>query len=175
MVQLMLQGELTVGEIAQACDIPSHMASEHLRMMQHCGLLARRQEGRRIYYQVCRADRGAADGLYRTTIWGRREQREGVYAMTIERGLRLAAGVVVLLSVGFGLLRSSRLAAVDGLRGREPAAIGLHELVSDGLGPGPIRTAALRGGASLRRSAASRREAPVRPNALSWRYARQSI
>ena len=53
MVQLMLRVKLTVGEIAQACEIPSHMASEHLRMMQHCGLLARRQDGRRIYYQVC--------------------------------------------------------------------------------------------------------------------------
>lgn len=52
MVQLMLRGELTVGELAEACAIPSHMASEHLRMMQHCGLLARRQDGRRIYYQV---------------------------------------------------------------------------------------------------------------------------
>ena len=52
MVQMMLQGELTVGELAEACEIPSHMASEHLRMMQHCGLLARRQDGRRIYYQV---------------------------------------------------------------------------------------------------------------------------
>lgn len=52
MVQLMLQDKLTVGEIAKACEIPSHSASEHLRMMQHCGLLARRQEGRRIYYQV---------------------------------------------------------------------------------------------------------------------------
>ena len=52
MVQLMLRGELTVGELAEACEIPSHMASEHLRMMQHCGLLARRQDGRRIYYQV---------------------------------------------------------------------------------------------------------------------------
>lgn len=52
MVQLMLQEELTVGQLAEACEIPSHMASEHLRMMQHCGLLARRQEGRRIYYQV---------------------------------------------------------------------------------------------------------------------------
>ena len=52
MVQLMLQGEHTVGELAEACEIPSHMASEHLRMMQHCGLLARRQDGRRIYYQV---------------------------------------------------------------------------------------------------------------------------
>jgi ArsR family transcriptional regulator, zinc-responsive transcriptional repressor len=52
MVQLMLRRKLTVGEIAEACEIPSHMASEHLRMMQHCGLLARRQDGRRIYYQV---------------------------------------------------------------------------------------------------------------------------
>jgi ArsR family transcriptional regulator, zinc-responsive transcriptional repressor len=52
MVQLMLQGELTVGELAQACEIPSHMASEHLRMMQHCGFLNRRQDGRRTYYQV---------------------------------------------------------------------------------------------------------------------------
>jgi ArsR family transcriptional regulator, zinc-responsive transcriptional repressor len=52
MVQLMLRQELTVGELAKACEIASHVASEHLRMMQHCGLLARRQDGRRIYYQV---------------------------------------------------------------------------------------------------------------------------
>ena len=52
MIQLMLRDELTVGELAKACGIPSHVASEHLRMMQHCGLLARRQEGRCIYYQV---------------------------------------------------------------------------------------------------------------------------
>jgi ArsR family transcriptional regulator, zinc-responsive transcriptional repressor len=52
MVQLMLQGELTVGELAGACEIPSHMASEHLRMMQHCGFLHRRQDGRKTFYQV---------------------------------------------------------------------------------------------------------------------------
>jgi DNA-binding transcriptional ArsR family regulator len=52
MVQLMLRDELTVGELAEACRIPSHMASEHLRMMQHCGFLTRRQDGRRTYYQV---------------------------------------------------------------------------------------------------------------------------
>jgi DNA-binding transcriptional ArsR family regulator len=52
MVQLMLQGEFTVGELADACEIPSHMASEHLRMMQHCGFLNRRQDGRKTYYQV---------------------------------------------------------------------------------------------------------------------------
>jgi ArsR family transcriptional regulator, zinc-responsive transcriptional repressor len=52
MVQMMLQGEFTVGDLAAACQIPSHMASEHLRMMQHCGFLTRRHEGRRTYYQV---------------------------------------------------------------------------------------------------------------------------
>ncbi len=52
MVQLILRKELTVGELAEACDIPSHMASEHLRMMQHCGLLSRRQDGRRTYYRA---------------------------------------------------------------------------------------------------------------------------
>lgn len=52
MVQLLLQGEYTVGELAEACEIPSHMASEHLRMMQHCGFLSRRREGRRTFYQV---------------------------------------------------------------------------------------------------------------------------
>jgi DNA-binding transcriptional ArsR family regulator len=52
MVQMMLQGEYTVGQLAEACEIPSHMASEHLRMMQHCGFLSRRQAGRRTYYQV---------------------------------------------------------------------------------------------------------------------------
>jgi ArsR family transcriptional regulator, zinc-responsive transcriptional repressor len=52
MVQLMLREELTVGELAEACEIPSHMASEHLRMMQHCGFLNRRQVGRKTFYQV---------------------------------------------------------------------------------------------------------------------------
>lgn len=52
MVQMMLHGEYTVGELAEACEIPSHMASEHLRLMQHCGFLVRRREGRRTYYQV---------------------------------------------------------------------------------------------------------------------------
>ncbi len=51
-VQLLLAGRYTVGEIAQHCGIPSHMASEHLRLMQRCGLLANQKEGRKAYYQV---------------------------------------------------------------------------------------------------------------------------
>ena len=52
MVQMMLHAEYTVGELAEACEIVSHLASEHLRLMQHCGFLKCRNEGRRKYYQV---------------------------------------------------------------------------------------------------------------------------
>ncbi len=52
MVQMMLHSRYTVGELAETCEIPSHMASEHLRLMQRCGLLTSEREGRRMYYQV---------------------------------------------------------------------------------------------------------------------------
>ncbi len=52
MVQLMLRGHYSVGQLAEACVIPSHMASEHLRLMQRCGLLGSHREGRRTYYEV---------------------------------------------------------------------------------------------------------------------------
>jgi DNA-binding transcriptional ArsR family regulator len=52
MVQMMLQGRYTVGELAKACGIQSHMASEHLRLMKHCGLLSSERDGRKTYYRV---------------------------------------------------------------------------------------------------------------------------
>lgn len=51
-VQMLLRGRFTVGELAEACGIPSHMTSEHLRLMQHCGLLTSEKEGRKAYYEV---------------------------------------------------------------------------------------------------------------------------
>lgn len=51
-VEMLLQGRYAVGELADACGIPSHMASEHLRLMQHCGLLACKKEGRKAFYEV---------------------------------------------------------------------------------------------------------------------------
>jgi DNA-binding transcriptional ArsR family regulator len=51
-VQMLLQGRYTVGELAEACGVPSHMASEHLRLMQRCGFLASEKEGRRVYYSI---------------------------------------------------------------------------------------------------------------------------
>ena len=52
MLQMMLRGRYTVGALAEACEIPSHMASEHLRLMKRCGLLEGEREGRRTYYRV---------------------------------------------------------------------------------------------------------------------------
>ncbi|MDX1965265.1 MAG: metalloregulator ArsR/SmtB family transcription factor [Pirellulales bacterium] len=52
MVQMLLRGRYTVGELAAACEIPSHMASEHLRLMQRCGLLQVEKDGRKAYYQI---------------------------------------------------------------------------------------------------------------------------
>lgn len=52
MVQMLLQGEYTVGELAEACELPSAMASEHLRLMQRCGFLTSEKEGRKVFYRV---------------------------------------------------------------------------------------------------------------------------
>lgn len=52
MLQMMLDGRYTVGELAEACSIASHAASTHLRLMKHCGLLAGERDGRKTYYQV---------------------------------------------------------------------------------------------------------------------------
>lgn len=52
MVQMVLQGRYSVGELADACGIPSHMASEHLRLMQRCGFMNAEKEGRSVYYTV---------------------------------------------------------------------------------------------------------------------------
>ncbi|WP_166821218.1 ArsR/SmtB family transcription factor [Thalassoroseus pseudoceratinae] len=52
MVQLLLQGRYTVGELAEDCGVPNNVASEHLRLMQRCGFFTSEREGRRVYYQV---------------------------------------------------------------------------------------------------------------------------
>jgi ArsR family transcriptional regulator, zinc-responsive transcriptional repressor len=52
MVQLLLDGRYTVGELAEDCDIPNNVASEHLRLMQRCGFLTSQREGRKVFYEV---------------------------------------------------------------------------------------------------------------------------
>ncbi|MBL8827260.1 MAG: helix-turn-helix transcriptional regulator [Planctomycetaceae bacterium] len=52
MVQMLLAGNYSVGELAESCELPTAMASEHLRLMQRCGFLTAEKEGRRVYYRV---------------------------------------------------------------------------------------------------------------------------
>lgn len=51
-VEMLLADRYTVGELADACGIPSNIASGHLRLMQRCGFLAPEREGRKIYYRI---------------------------------------------------------------------------------------------------------------------------
>lgn len=51
-IALLKSGPLTVGEIAEAIETQSHMASEHLRLMQRCLFLSSNREGRKIYYKI---------------------------------------------------------------------------------------------------------------------------
>jgi DNA-binding transcriptional ArsR family regulator len=51
-VEMLLAGRYTVGELAEACDIASHMCSEHLRLMQRCGFLDSEKDGRRRFYRI---------------------------------------------------------------------------------------------------------------------------
>ena len=52
MLQLLLQGDYTVGELAESCNIPPSSCSEHLGKMRDRGLLTNRRKGRQIYYAV---------------------------------------------------------------------------------------------------------------------------
>ncbi len=51
-VQLLLHGRYTVGELAADCGIQDNVGSEHLRLLQRCGFLGSEREGRRVYYSV---------------------------------------------------------------------------------------------------------------------------
>lgn len=52
MVQLLLQEKLTVGELAKACKMQSHVASEHLSKMKDRGLLKSEKKGRQVFYSI---------------------------------------------------------------------------------------------------------------------------
>ena len=74
-VQMLLQGRFTVGELADACEIPSPMASDHLRLMQRCGFLESERKGRCIYYSVIES--------HLANILGCVESRFGVESVTL--------------------------------------------------------------------------------------------
>ncbi len=52
MLQMIQAGQYTVGELAEACEIASPVASNHLRLLERIGLLTSRRDGKKIYYQL---------------------------------------------------------------------------------------------------------------------------
>jgi ArsR family transcriptional regulator, zinc-responsive transcriptional repressor len=51
-IQILLMRDESVGELAKACGLPSHMVSEHLRLLKDRGFLASERQGRRIFYKI---------------------------------------------------------------------------------------------------------------------------
>ena len=51
-VDILMQGEHPVHEIAEMCSLPPNQTSEHLRLMQGHGLLSAQRRGRTVFYAV---------------------------------------------------------------------------------------------------------------------------
>lgn len=79
-VQMLLGGRYTVGELAEACEIPSHMASEHLRLMQRCGFLDMEKEGRCVYYNVAEPHLASIMACIEARFGSSKQSRTGVSA-----------------------------------------------------------------------------------------------
>jgi len=52
MVNILMQGEFAVHEIAEACQTNPNQACEHLRLLKGHGLLNSERRGRTVYYRV---------------------------------------------------------------------------------------------------------------------------
>lgn len=61
MIQMLLRTDHTVGQLAEACGIVPHLASEHLRILRDRGFLKSRRRGREVYHVVI--EDGLADIL----------------------------------------------------------------------------------------------------------------
>ncbi len=51
-IELLLEGDHTVGELAEACGIASSAMSEHLILLKDRGLLSAEKDGRKTYYKI---------------------------------------------------------------------------------------------------------------------------
>jgi DNA-binding transcriptional ArsR family regulator len=51
-LELLLDGEYTVGELADLCEVEQATASDHLGRLRDRGILSQDRRGRRVYYRV---------------------------------------------------------------------------------------------------------------------------
>jgi len=52
MVEILMQGEFPVHEIAEFCQLPPHQACEHLRILKSHSLLTSHRRGRSVFYEI---------------------------------------------------------------------------------------------------------------------------
>lgn len=51
-VDILMQGDFAVREIAEMCEARQHQVCEHLRLMQSCGYLTSERRGREVHYRI---------------------------------------------------------------------------------------------------------------------------
>jgi len=51
-VNILMQGEFAVGEIAEMCETSANQTCEHLRLLRGQGLLSSERRGRSVYYKI---------------------------------------------------------------------------------------------------------------------------
>ncbi|UCD53227.1 MAG: winged helix-turn-helix transcriptional regulator [Phycisphaerales bacterium] len=52
MVNILMQGEFAVHEIAELCQTSANQTCEHLRLLKGHGLLSSERRGRTVYYKI---------------------------------------------------------------------------------------------------------------------------
>lgn len=52
LLSVLCEGEMCVGDLAAAVDLPQPTASQQLSLLFRAGLLARRKDGAQVYYSV---------------------------------------------------------------------------------------------------------------------------
>ena len=55
MLELLLEGEYSVGELAELCEVDQPTASGHLRQLRDRGILQDERQGRNVFYRVAAA------------------------------------------------------------------------------------------------------------------------
>jgi len=76
MLELLTEGEYTVGELAVLCEVEQAAASEHLGRLRDRGILSQDRRGRKVFYQISAR---AVDGIVHCmrTIFGPEARRDG--------------------------------------------------------------------------------------------------
>jgi DNA-binding transcriptional ArsR family regulator len=69
-VDILMQGEFPVHEIAALCELPTAQTSEHLRLLQGRGLLEAQRRGRSVYYKIASPQLPALVNCIRHTCAG---------------------------------------------------------------------------------------------------------